>query len=138
MIYILSNSDSYSRDIDDIVVMASTKIDDILESLYKTVPIASYCRYTVLIVAENDDCFAYTFTPRVCSYDSFEKYPPQFLLNEENIEEYRHIKDQLRIWCDAVKEKEKKEKEERERILADKKEEQERKLYETLKAKYGD
>lgn len=138
MIYILSDNSPCSRDIDDVVVMASTKIDDILEHLNKNVHMGLWDDYTILIVPENDDCFAATIIPRLCAYDMFTKFPPQFLLEEENIEEYRYVKGKLYEWCEAAKEKQMKEREESKKREEAEKEKLERELYEKLKAKYGD
>ena len=138
MIYILSYNQACGDDIDDIVVMASTKIDDILEYLYTNVQMRRWDFYTILVVPKNDDCFCTTIIPRICAYDMITKYPPQFLLSEENIDEYRHIKSQLYAWCEAAKERQIKEREESNKLKEAVKEKQERELYEKLKAKYGD
>ena len=138
MIYILGTDCHYeNEDLDEIIVMASTKIDDVLEHLYTNIEMRRWDFYTILIVPENDDCFATTIIPRTCAYDMITKYPPQFLLEEENIEEYRHIKTQLYAWCEAVKERQAKEREESNKLKEAIKEKQERELYEKLKAKYG-
>ena len=136
MIYILSDNEPYSRDIEDVVIMASTKIDDVLEYLYNNIDIKKFLSYTIFIIPENDDCVSTTITPCINAYNNFVKYDPQFYLTEENLEEYHHIKDQLYAWCAAIKEKLAKERAEANKLKAERKEKEERELYEKLKEKF--
>ena len=141
MIYILGRNDfdcfdSYN-DLEDVVFMASTKIDDILEYVYTNIGLNYYCDYTIL-VKENGDLSYGNIGVGQYAYENFVKYTPHMFLKDENKNEFEYVKNQLRIWCDAIKEKKKREQEERHRIYASAKEKQERKLYEELKAKYGD
>lgn len=139
MIYILGDDFMIENEgLEDVIYMASTKIDDVLEYLYNNVEIHNLCNYAILIKSENDYTFCSTINPSIYAYDNFSKNKPSMFFEIENDAEYKHIKDQLFIWCNALKVKIQKEKEERDRMEAEKKEKQERKLYEKLKAKYGD
>lgn len=139
MIYILGEIglNDY-EDLEDVIVLASTKIDDVLEYLYKNVKTDYLYKYTIIIKPENDDAFYETIIPDVFTYDKFSKYVPTMYYDTNNLVEYEHIKNQLFIWCNSIRTKLQKEKEEREKIKAEQEEERERKLYEKLKAKYGD
>lgn len=140
MIYILAKSGTYDygyMDLYDIVILASTKIDDILDYLYNNVEPNFLSDYDILIKENGYLDYGIIGTTQI-SYDTFTKYTPNMFLKEENKNEFEHVKNQLRIWCDAVAEKKKLLEEERKRIYAAAKEKQERKLYEELKAKYGD
>lgn len=139
MIYILCKDEFYEySDLDDIVIIASTKIDDILEYVYKKVNINNLFMYSILIKSENDDYSSATFTPAENAYENFMRYTPTFFLIKENEKEYENVKHQLSTWCNAMKAKKEKYEEERKKELEKAKEAKERKLYEELKAKYGE
>lgn len=132
MIYILGKS-SYdgAYDLDDIVVMASTKIEDVLEYVIKNVPLDCISSHSIFITPENS--FLYDVIGLgESTYESFVKYTPNVFKEYES--ECEHVKNELFKWCNAIKSKNKKQKEEREQRQID----YERKLYEELKAKFGD
>lgn len=138
MIYMLGTSYHYeNEDLEDIIIMASTNIEDILEHLYNNISYNCFNDYVILTKENGDLDYGYinVFTS---SYDNFVKYTPYIFLKEENKNEFEHVKNQLRIWCDAFTEKKKREQEERQLFFATAEEKQERELYEKLKAKYGE
>lgn len=137
MIYILGTNCHYeNEDLDEIIVMASTNIEDILEHLYNNVRHNYFSDYSILVKENGNLLYDKIYIQD--AYRSFVQYTPSMFLEEENIDEFEHVKNQLRIWDDAITEKKRKEKEERDRAFAIVKEKQERELYEKLKAKYGD
>ena len=139
MIYILAKSSaSYEyEDLEDMIVMASTKIDEVLEYAYTKIPIYRLSEYVILVNEDGGLRYDNIYLTNN-SYDHFIEYASNMFSEEENEDEYRYVCCQLRAWCDAIKEKNKKLKAEKEQKEKEEKEKQERKLYEELKAKYGD
>jgi hypothetical protein len=142
MIYILGESffNGYN-DLEDVVYMASTKIDDILEYTYNNIDLDCYNNFTILVKEDGDlsgDLSYGIISVDQYSYANIMSYTPYMFLKDENKNEYEHVKNQLRIWRDKIAEKKKKEQEERDRLEKERKEREERELYEKLKAKYGD
>lgn len=139
MIYILGNRYvSEMSDLEDIVDIVSTNIEDILEWLYQKVKVEYLSEYTILIKPENNEYDYETIIPDMYVYNSFATYKPILFNKEENQAEYKHVKNELFHWCNAIKTKREKEQEERIKIEEENKEKRERELYEKLKAKYGD
>lgn len=137
MIYILGKNDYYDNsDLDDIIIQASTKIEDILDSLLN-VNIDYLQDYTILATPENSRLFGIIY-PRECEYECFVDYTPPMYTMEEYKDEYEHVKNQLFVWCNKIKERRIREEAERKLLLKEKEEKRERELYEKLKAKYGE
>lgn len=139
MIYILGDyyiDEDY--DLSDVVKITSNKIEHIFEYLEHIKP--SYLgHFEILIKSENDALQYATINPDSTSaYHILETYPQQFLTDEENKEEYEHIKTVVFNWCSTLKEKRQREIEKLQKLNAERQEKQERELYEKLKAKYGD
>lgn len=142
MIYILGVSffNGYN-DLEDVVYMASTKIDNILEYIYDNIGLDYYDNFTILVKEDGDLSGESSYgiiNVGQHSYENFMSYIPYMFLKDENKDEYEHVKNKLRIWRDAIAEKKKKEREERDKLKKEKIEREERELYEKLKAKYGD
>ena len=142
MIYILGVSfcNSYN-DLEDVVYTASTKIDDILEYIYDNIDLDCYNNFTILVKEDGDLSGESSYgiiNVGQHSYANFMSYVPYMFLKVENKNEYEHVKNKLRIWCDTIAEKRKKEQEKIDRLKKEKIEHEERELYEKLKAKYGD
>ena len=139
MIYILG--DYYmteDSDLADVVKITSTKIEYIFEYLEDIKP-GCLGHYAILIKPENDATQYATIDPdSTNAYHVLEEYPPQFLTDEENKEEYEQIKTLVFHWCNTLREKKQRELEAMKRLNAERQEKQERELYEKLKAKYGD
>ena len=138
MIYILGSSFlSEMSELEEVIDIASTNIEDVLEYLYKNVRTDSLTHYTILIKPENSTSFE-IITPYINTYDGFVKYTPSLFTVEENKMEFEHVKHQLFHWCNAIKVKRDKELEEARKLIEEDMEKRERELYERLKAKYGD
>ena len=139
MIYILgkSNTRYENEDLADIIITASTKIDDVLEYAYTTIPIHNLNDYEILVNENSGLMYEEIFLTND-SYEHLIKYPAPLFLKEENAEEFKIVCNQLRNWCDAIKEKKKRLREEAEQREKCRTEFEERELYEKLKAKYGD
>lgn len=132
MIYILGKeTPSGYEDLDEVVLTASTKIEDILKYIYANLNLCYLYEYAILFVDENEtqhDCF----NLYADIYNRFVKYTPNVFLKEENKDEYCIVKDCLYKLCNDMKTE--KEKQEHRRVEV--REENERRLYEQLKAKF--
>lgn len=137
MIYVLGKETSNEyEDLDEIVLTASTKIDDVLEYAYTNLSLQSLDEYVILFVDENETSHSY-LTLYKDMYNDFIKYTPNVFLKEENKNEYHIVKDCLFKWNNIINESRRIKEEERNRkIAAYKEEEEERRLYEQLKAKF--
>lgn len=138
MIYILGRNDCYDcSDLEEIVTMASTEISDVLEYLYNKTNLKHLRNYSILVIEENGSasCLLY---PSDILYEDFIEYTPSIFLEKENEAEFFSVKNQLCVWCDAVKNRKEEIAERERRIREFEIEKQERKLYEELKAKYGE
>jgi hypothetical protein len=137
MIYILgkSNANCEYEELEEMIVMASSTIDKVLEYAYTKIPIHDLNDYEIF-VNEDGGLRHESIYLENYAYDRFAKYPSNMFL--ENEDEYKYVCRQLRAFGDAIEEKKKKLKEESERKERERKEKQERELYEKLKAKYGD
>lgn len=137
MIYILGKESLYENpDLEDIVIQVSTKIEDILNNLLD-VKAPYLTDYTILAMPENSRLFG-IIHPREYEYECFIQYTPPVYTMEEYKDEYEHVKNQLFIWCNKIKERRIKAETERKRIEEENREKKERELYEKLKAKYGE
>ena len=137
MIYILSISNtSYDyEDLEDMVVMASSTIDKVLEYADTRIPIRNLDSYEIFVNEDGGLRHEEIYLDSD-AYNRFARYPSDMF--SENEDEYKYVCCKLRVWCDALKEKKRKIKEEAEQKERERKEKQERELYEKLKAKYGD
>lgn len=136
MIYVLGKKTSNEyEDLDEIVLTASTKIGDVLEYAYTNLNLYFLNEYAILFVDENKTSHSY-LTLYKDMYNDFTKYTPNVFLKEENKNEYHIVKDCLFKWNNIINEARRIKEEERNRKIAAYKEENERRLYEQLKAKF--
>ena len=119
---------------DEIVVATSTKIEDILEYVDKNIPIQSLYNYEIV-------CFDGNHTPFnniELRENAYELFSVRLFEKENYKNEYKHVCNCLSVWCENLKEETRKIKEEQELRRKEKREQEERLLYEKLKAKYGE
>ena len=138
MIYILAY-DTYcldNQDIGESILVASTKIDDLLGYLDEKVRIDLLSDYIVLCMEENVPLVYYEMRMGVATGEMFAKYPHHIFLKEENKREYEIIKPKLLAWCNKKQEERRRLIEERKQKEKEDNEKKERELYEKLKAKY--
>lgn len=132
MIYVLGKETSNEyEDLDEIVLTASTKIDDVLRYAYTNLSLNHLYEYAILFVDGNETSYDYIGLYNDM-YNNFIKYTPNVFLKEENKNEYHIVKDCLFKWNNIINEAIRIKEEERNRN----KEEEERRLYEKLKAKF--
>lgn len=136
MIYVLGKETSNEyEDLDEIVLTASTKIDDVLKYAYTNLSLNYLYEYAILFVDGNGTSYDYIGLYNDM-YNDFIKYTPNVFLKEENKNEYHIVKDCLFKWNNIINEARRIKEEERNRKIAACKEEEERRLYEQLKAKF--
>ena len=142
MIYLLCWRDDYrdSDDCDDIVELASTNFDDILNYLNEknTCNYQILHRFEILVLQNNDDSCNFTFPVSESMDRYFDGYHRGDYFWCENIEEFDSNYKKVHEWCLKVKQRREEisAKAIKERQAED--ERRERELYEKLKAKYGD
>ena len=84
MIYILGKETSNEyEDLDEIVLTASTKIDDVLEYAYTNLSLDYLYEYAILFVDGNEISYDYIGLYNDM-YNDFIKYTPNVFLKEEN------------------------------------------------------
>ena len=139
MIYILCRDyDMEYCDVDEVIVMASTKIKNILDYIYENILIYNLWNYKIVILPENNPVCSDWFVPDEKLYKRFVDYTPSFFLWEDNKMECLETGSEMLLFCDKVKEKKEKEDSEREKARKIRQEREERELFEKLKAKYGE
>lgn len=137
MIYILGRDEFHEYNtLDEVIIIASTKIGDILEYLYKNEKVNNLYEYMILVKSEND-CEYGEIRPVTTAYENFINFTPTLFLKKENKAEYENVKHQLSAWCNMMRIKRESEEKERKRAFEEAKEREERMLYERLKVKYG-
>lgn len=137
MIYILCKDEfSECGDLDEVIILASTEIGDILEYIYQNEILYSLRKYTILIKPENN-CEYAEIVPVITAYEHFINFTPELFLKEENKAEYENVKHHLSSWCRMMRIKREDEEKERQRALEEAIEKEERMMYERLKLKYG-
>lgn len=139
MIYVLGKETSNEyEDLDEIVLTASTKIENILKYVLTNLNLQRLYDYSIIFVEENEMLETphdyLTLSKNLCKY--FTEYTPNVFLKEENRDEFYIVKNCLSEWDKVVDEAIRREKEETERKIAAYREESERRLYEQLKAKF--
>lgn len=122
-------------DVEDIICCASSKIEDILAYLDENVKVDYVSNYT-LVCFEEGTSLKCTYGMGVTTYGMLDLYPYYIFNKEENVNEYEHLKSQLKIWCDKLKAERMRLFNEREQKKKEENEQKERELYEKLKAKY--
>lgn len=136
MIYILGKHWLGENDeLDEIIEIASTDIQDILD--YLNLDYMKYYRMADMTILIKPNAIHNHFVLRVNKdmIDFLEKYPSPMLLDNEA--EYEDIKKKVSEWCSKInKEIEIQKKLEQEELKA-REEAKERRIYEKLKAKYG-
>lgn len=138
MIYVLMLDNGYYQelqDVEDIICCASNKIEDILTYLDENIRIDYVSNYT-LVCLEEGTSLKCSYEMGVVTYGMVNLYPYCIFNKKENANEYEHLKNQLKIWCDKLKAERMRLFNEREQKKKEENEQKERELYEKLKAKY--
>lgn len=131
-IYILAKDCDWQEDIDDMVYLATTDIQKILD--YLTIERAKYLGdYVILIKPDGSEDYELFYVNTDLS-DSLRKYPPKMLL--DNKELLGELIFKTKVWCDNIKFQLEEEKRRKEEEKNRKQEEKDRALYEKLKAKF--
>ena len=133
MIYILGKYYLYDDDkLDEVIKVISNNIQDILDYLnIDNIPYYHMLDYA-LIISNEKSHYEYTIRISENMLQNLEKFPNELFFDD--YEEFKDMKNRIANWCsdisDAIKLI-------NEQIL-EQEEEKERKLYEQLKAKYGE
>lgn len=138
MIYILGKTYMCEDDeLDEVILFASTNINDVLEYAYKNINAIRIHGCSLYIKTEDDDYSGEIVAVNKSMYDKFTNYS-NFLCEDDNRLERMNIEMHMKHFCEAIESKEKAEKEKEDKIRKLRQEQEERKLYEKLKAKYGE